>query len=209
MPETIDLSSFYLDIMKNKLYTDHPDSRERRSAQTVMHIMADGLCKILSPLLPFTMDEVWENFRNNNAPESIHLTLWPELKMQSDTSRIEEKYVLLLELRGKVLARLEEARKQKMIGSALQAKVQLQIADKTLYQLLNEIPLKELRELFIVSGLEISQAAKENAETLITITPAEGSKCVRCWQYKTDIGQDSEHPEICLECLDVIHKLKK
>ena len=205
---TIELSSFYLDIMKNKLYTDHPDSPDRRSAQTAMHIIADGLCKALSPLIPFTTDEVWENFRKPDAPESVHLSEWPAFRLDKDTSEVEKKYGLLLGLRNQVLAKLEEARNEKLIGSALGAKVHLSIADDALYQLLKHMDAQETRELFIVSEVKLEKCTSKK-EHLIEISKAEGTKCVRCWQFKKTVGSDPQHSEICAECLSVIIKLEQ
>ncbi|MBN1521247.1 MAG: isoleucine--tRNA ligase [Candidatus Aureabacteria bacterium] len=205
---TVDLSSFYLDIMKNKLYTDYFDSPERRSAQTAMHIMAEGLCKIISPLLPFTADEIWEHFQKNENPESVHLAQWPEFFMTKDVANLEDKYVRLIDVRNVVLVRLEEARNKKLIGSALEAKVSIAAGDEELYRLLQQTDPQELRELLIVSGVELSMAEK-GSPLSVAVSKADGKKCVRCWQYKTSVGTSSVHKDICTECMDVVKKLKQ
>ena len=202
---TVDLSSFYLDIMKNKLYTDNADSAKRRSSQTVMTILADGLCKILSPIIPFTTDEVWEYFQKEKDSTSIHITDWPQIEIKKDMTKILEKYRILLELRNSVLIQLEESRNKKIIGSSLQAKVHLSVGEEKMYNFLKEISIQELKELFIVSGVEISKNDKEK-ELNIQVSNADGSKCTRCWQYSTSVGDDKEHIEICKNCLEVIRK---
>jgi isoleucyl-tRNA synthetase len=205
---TVDLSSFYLDIMKNKLYTDRPDALDRRSAQTVMHAACGVLCRILAPLVPFTADEVWEHWRAEDDPESVHLALWPDVAVSRGAEAVQEKYRLLLDLRSLVLSRLEDARNRKLIGAALEAKVLLSVGDEALYALLMKTDPKELQELFIVSGVDLKKAPGGQATTA-DVARADGEKCVRCWQYRASVGREPDHPGLCEDCVSIVTSLIK
>jgi isoleucyl-tRNA synthetase len=204
---TLDLSAFYLDILKDRLYTSPPKSDARKSAQTVMYVMLDCLARIMAPLLPFTAEEIWEHMpaHGDKAP-SVHLALLPEANSQWKDEGLAEKWEAILNLRAEVTKALEEARSAKQIGHPLDAAVTIS-ANEDLYNLLQPYA-GDLRFIFIVSSVSLFKDKEldgsfesENVKGLsIKIEAAAGEKCERCWIHETSVGSDSEHPTICQRC---------
>jgi isoleucyl-tRNA synthetase len=203
----IDLSALYLDILKDRLYTSPARSLERRSAQTVLHMLLDTLARVMAPILPFTAEEIWRHMpAAAGRAASIHLALLPEPDAALMDIRLAERWERLLQVRAEVTKALEEARVKKLIGHALDAAVTLS-ADGQLYTDL--VPYAdELRSLFIVSAAVLIKDARldgalESAELKglkIRVEPAPGQKCERCWVHETSVGQSAEHPTICGRC---------
>ncbi|MDZ7830696.1 MAG: isoleucine--tRNA ligase [Desulfobacterales bacterium] len=204
---TIDLSAFYLDILKDRLYTSPPDSVDRRSAQTVMHMLIDGLTKIMAPILPFTADEIWQfiPYAGEKA-HTVHMTDFPAPNPDFQDDELAARWEKILEVRGEVTKALEKARAEKTIGHSLDASVRL-FAGKDLYELL--LPYAgDLRAIFIVSDVRLEPAENANndgegtdmTDLFIRVMPAPGDKCPRCWVHDTSVGADNEHPEICSRC---------
>jgi isoleucyl-tRNA synthetase len=211
---TLDLSSFYLDILKDRLYTSPPKSAARKSAQTVLHTILDTLVKLMAPLLPFTADEIWEYMpQQSQRAASVHLTLLPEVNDGYKNPEIAQKWEQLLVVRGEVTKALEESRANKLIGHPLDASVTLS-ANEELYHVLQPYAA-DLRSIFIVSQVELVKAEKlENAFTseeveglAIQIGTAPGEKCERCWVYDTTVGTHSDHPGICNRCSAALEKM--
>ena len=211
---TLDLSSFYLDILKDRLYTSPPKSEARRSAQTVMHIVLDTLVKLMAPLLPFTAEEIWEHMpaQDQNAP-SVHLTQLPEPTPKFKDNDLAQKWEQVLVVRGEVTKALEEARNQKLVGHPLDAAVTI-AAQETLYNTM--LPhADDLRYIFIVSEAQLVKDQKlegafvsKDVEGLsIRVQKASGEKCERCWVHDTSVGTNSEHPTICNRCKDSLAKM--
>ena len=209
---TVDLSAFYLDVLKDRLYTSPAASAERRCAQTVMHVVLDALVRIMAPILPFTAEEIWRYMPAVHEKESsIHLALYPAIKPEwIDPARAEE-WQTLLSVRSEVTRALEEARVQKQIGHPLDARVTIS-ADDVLYRLL--LPYQEdLRPLFIVSQIVLLESqplspayiSQEIAGLSIQVSPAEGAKCERCWIYDTGVGSHPEHATLCPRCMVAIN----
>ena len=185
---TVDLSAFYADVTKDRVYTFAARSRERRSAQTTMYIMADGLTRLLAPILSFTTDELWR-YLPGTREESVHLALFPvkaELSALRDPELVE-RWARLMAIRGRVLAEIEPLRSSKQIGSSLQAKVILSadpVELRFLQQHAHHLPM-----LFIVSEVELRPANEAVTDEAtgpgVTIERAGGTKCERCWRYVT------------------------
>jgi isoleucyl-tRNA synthetase len=205
---TVDLSAFYNDISKDRLYTFAPRSPERRSAQTAMYLMADGLTRLLAPILSFTADELWR-FLPGKREESVHIAVFPtadELRAHEDPE-IVERWNRLGAIREAVLAEIEPLRKNKQIGSSLQAKVVLSATPAQLALL--ERYARDLPMLFIVSEVELRPApedveAQGEARPRVTIERAAGVKCERCWRYVPAVSKDPASAGLCERCQDAL-----
>ena len=179
---TVTLSARYFDIIKDRLYTFAPRNKARRSAQTVLLRIGDSLARMLGPILVFTADEIWENLPNR-AEQSIHLAQFPTASEENHEELLAE-WERLFAVRDDVLRALEEARVAKLIGSSLEAKVTLEASGSTLELLQRH--QSDLRYLFIVSQVELREAAGEGVS--INVSVADGEKCERCWNYSTHVG---------------------
>lgn len=206
---TIEMSSFYLDIIKDRLYAYKADSKERRSAQTAMHEILMDLIVMLSPVLSFTMEEVWQFMKKPaNAPESVQMLPWPEVKEEYINEELETKWDNFIEIRSEITKVLELARRNKQIGHSLDAKVELHAEGEAL-AILKSVE-KDLATLLIVSQAVIVEGAAEGAEATgredlkVTVAAAEGHKCERCWIYSDEVGQDAEHPTLCKRCAEAV-----
>lgn len=195
----MDISSFYLDILKDRLYTFARASKGRRSAQTAIFKILDILVKLLSPLIPFTAEEIWASFMRQGG--SIHLTDWPEADESLVDPVLEDNWTRLRELRDEVLKEIEEKRIAKVIGSSLETKITLYIREDFEYNFLSKY-LQDLPTLFIVSQVELEHSDKRAIE----VRKADGNKCSRCWNWSTFVGTDKVHPALCRRCLDVIRE---
>ncbi len=192
----MDMSSFYLDILKDRLYTFGRASKARRSAQTALYQILDALVRELAPLIPFTAEEIWRHFKGTG---SVHLSDWPEVDEKAVDADLEKNWQKLRQLRESVLKELEEKRIAKVIGSPLDAKIILYIKDDLEYNLLSKY-LNDLPSLFIVSQVELKKAE----ERKIAVDKADGKKCSRCWNWNDSVGSDSAHPTLCKRCRDVV-----
>lgn len=205
---TVDLSAFYADVSKDRLYTFAATSRERRSAQTAMCIVADGLARLLAPILSFTADEVWRHLPSRDL-ESVHMALFPaeEALTALVDAQVVERWDRLVTLRERVLSEIEPLRKNKQIGSSLQARVVLTVNEKDLSFL--EAHAAQLPMLFIVSDVELSPAPTDvdiqgEAGPHIHIERAAGVKCERCWRYVQDVSTDPQWAGLCDRCFDAL-----
>lgn len=200
-----DMSSFYLDIIKDRLYTAKANSKERRAAQTTMYIILDSLVRMLAPLTSFTAEEIWKymNKSKNEKVESVMLTTYPEVKPEYENEELRAKWEKVVKIKEIVSKKLEEARAEKIIGHSLNAKVTL-FAEGDLYKFIKEN--KELLQtVFIISNLEVEENQRTNEEKLgVKIEQAEGEKCERCWMYSTTVGEDKENPTICHRCSEAL-----
>jgi isoleucyl-tRNA synthetase len=198
---TVDLSAFYADVSKDRLYTFAAASKARRSAQTAMFTMVDGLTRLLAPILSFSADELWR-YLPGKREESVHLALFPD-RNHLEQLRDQELVTVwerLIEVRDRVLAEIEPLRKNKQIGSSLQAKVVLSGGDDTMRLLgahADELPM-----LFIVS--EVSLQPTSGAPLQVTIEKTGGLKCERCWRYVPRVSTDGGHSGICERCQDAM-----
>ena len=203
----VDMSNFYLDIIKDRLYTYKKDSKERRSAQSSMYIILDALVKLLAPMASFTAEEIWRYMKHldNENVESVMLTSFPEVKAEYDNEELEAKWNKIVDLKSQVAKVLEEARAAKTIGHSLNAKVTLYVSKESADYKFIEENLDILQIVFIVSALELKEESrKESKEISINVEQAEGEKCERCWMYSTTVGEDKENPTICHRCSEHI-----
>lgn len=205
---TLDLSAFYLDFSKDVLYIEATENKERRAIQTVLYESLLSLTKLVAPILPHTADEVWEHIASV-AEESVQLTDFPEFVEHQNSQELVDKWNKFMLLRDDVLKALEEARNQKVIGKSLQASITLYVNEDT-NTLLDSIQ-ENLKQLFIVSGFEVAgeyAAAPEHAIKLehaaIVVSKADGETCERCWTVTQDVGEDKEHPTLCVRCASVV-----
>lgn len=196
----VDMSNFYLDIIKDRLYTSKKESTKRRAAQTAMYEILSGLVRIIAPMTVYTAEEIWKYMphKNGENTESIMLEYWPKVNEKYENIELEEKWNKIIAIKEEASKALEMARAEKVIGHSLNAKVTIN-ADKENYDFLKD---KEelLQEVFIVSAVEV----KESNELKIDVTPAEGEKCERCWMYSTTVGEDKENPTICHRCSEAL-----
>ena len=206
---TVEMSSFYLDIIKDRLYASKADDKARRSAQTAMYeIMAD-LVVMLSPVLSFTMEEVWQFMKKSpDMPESVQMMPWPEVREEYLDEALENKWESFIELRSEITRVLEGARRAKAIGHSLDAKVELYAEGEAL-MLLRQIE-SELPTLLIVSQTKLHEGIADVGETTgradlkVRVQPAEGQKCERCWIYSETVGNDGGHATLCSRCSNVL-----
>ena len=207
----VDLSALYLDVLKDRLYTQAPDAPGRRAAQTTCARVLDALVRLMAPILTFTAEEVWDHLpgaREARAP-SVHLTDFPAVEAVWLDAGLEARWEILLRVRGEVARALEQARAAKAIGAGLEAEVVLHVTEPGLAATLAAAGDALLRDLFIVSGVERSSAeaagpATAMAGLAVTVRHAAGRKCARCWTWSEAVGTDPEHPGLCARCLPII-----
>ena len=201
----VDMSSFYLDIIKDRLYTSKKDSIERRAAQTTMYIILDSLVKLLTPMIPFTSEDIWKAMKHtaNENVESVMLTDYPEPNDMYDNQELTDKWNKILKVKDIVAKELENARAEKKIGSSLNAKVTI-YAEKEQYKFLKENE-ELLKTVFIISAIDIEENARKDEIKLgVKVQQAPGEKCERCWMYSETVGQDKENPTICHRCSEAL-----
>jgi isoleucyl-tRNA synthetase len=205
---TVTLSARYFDIIKDRLYTAAPQSLARRSAQTALHRIAETLAVMLSPILVFTADEIWENLPAGDArPASVHMALLPTVSEDVD-NQLLARWNKLFVLRDGVLAKLEDAREKKLIGSSLEARIVIRpSALSEDVDFLNRY-VDQLRYLFIVSQVEIGSRGDHMVLNQIEVERANGEKCERCWNYSTRVGESSRYPSVCERCVAALEEIE-
>jgi len=198
----VELSSFYLDIIKDRLYCDEKDGLSRRSAQTALWLILDTMTKIFAPILAFTCDEIWQAMPHRTGDDPRNVVLNQMNKPFADYALDEDAMAAwsgLIDVRNTVNGALEAARNEKKIGKSLEARVTIpagRIAGSRL------VSMDELADLLIVSQAEVSSDVAE-----VRVEPAQGTKCERCWKILPSVGSDSEHPTLCGRCARVVRKL--
>ena len=203
-----DLGGFYLDILKDRLYTAGGDSRARRAAQNALYHIAHSLTRLLAPILSFTAEEVWREL-SKNENDSMFLHTWHKLPIPSDAVRIRERWRKLRQLRGTVQKRLEELRIAGKIGSSLAAEVEL-YAEGEMLSYLKSFE-DDLRFAFITSHARVGTGTHPDAMSAgmdgvaLRVMPSPHPKCGRCWHYRADVGADAKHPEICGRCVSNLY----
>jgi isoleucyl-tRNA synthetase len=191
----VDLSSLYVDITKDRMYCDAPDSPRRRATQAAMHRIFDALCRLLAPIMVFTAEEAWSYV---DASRSVHILTFPDETPESRNPEAHETVERLLNLRGVIGQAVERARQEKLIGNALEAAVTLSCDDATIAS----IPKEELEEFFILSDLTL----KPGKEPIATISKTTHQKCARCWRHRPSVGKSTAHPDLCDRCEGVVEK---
>ena len=206
---SVEMSSYYLDILKDRLYAYKADSFERRSAQTAMYEIMLDLVVMIAPVLSFTMEEVWQFMKKPaSMPESVFMMPWPECKEEYIDEALESKWDNFIEIRSEITRVLEGARRAKTIGHSLDAKVELHATGEAL-AILRSVE-GDLATLLIVSqaklveGLAGGVEATGREDLKVTVQAAEGEKCERCWIYSDTVGKDAEHPTVCARCAEAL-----
>jgi isoleucyl-tRNA synthetase len=203
-----DLGGFYLDILKDRLYTAGADSRARRSAQNALYHITQSLTRLLAPILSFTAQEVWETL---NGPDdaSVFEQTWYEFELSADANALRARWQRLRALRSDVQKQLETLRVAGRIGSSLAAEVDLHASGEQA-QFLRSFG-DDLRFVFITSRAAVTNGAASDAvdtvlpDVKVSTRPSPHAKCERCWHYRADVGNDPAHPEICGRCLSNLY----
>jgi isoleucyl-tRNA synthetase len=212
----VDLSAFYFDVLKDRLYISAPKSQGRRSAQTAISRIGEALVRLLAPIMSFTCEEIWPYLPKVPARvESVHLALFPATAeilggaaIPAAGSKSDEEWVTLRAIRDEVLKSLEEARNRKLIGTGLEAQVSITAADPAYSVLARR--RDQLRYLFIVSAVTLTQGSGNGTGGVhIEVTKADGAKCERCWNYSTHVGEDNAYPTVCERCSLVLKELEE
>jgi len=208
------LSSFYLDVVKDRLYVSAPKSKERRSAQTVLSDTLEYLVRIVSPIIPFTADEVWGYLPSDGRPQSVHADTFLPVREEWKDAALMERWELLLNVRREVTKALETARKKKIIGHSLDASVVLALPRDIARDL--EGYREDLSSTCIVSGMEFvdkggldgGHESEDYPGLLIKVTASPHPKCERCWVHDPTVGQDRERPSLCKRCANIVKELE-
>ena len=207
---SMEMSSFYLDIVKDRLYCEGTTSIERRSAQTVLTEVLKVLVRIISPVLSFTADEIWERIPEAlKEEESVHLSKWIEANPEYLNEELAKKWDKIARLRREVNKKLEAERQTGLIGHSLDARVLLNIANDE-YSFIKDYTENEVSDLFIVSQVKFvndSLAESEIEGISISVEKASGEKCERCWKYDEEVGHDHNHSDVCPRCASVLEKM--
>ena len=212
----VDLSAFYLDVLKDRMYTFAPTSKERRSAQTVLWQITEALVRLVAPILTFTADEVWEHLpKVEGRPASVHLAQFPKPEEIFAEGSLADEWKVLFVLREDVLRTLEELRQQKVIGKALEADVEIYATDATLGILKKN--LVSMKEFFNVSKVFLHASSSVSAKgtkvgTNIAnleafVTPASGHKCARCWNFMPEVSDYGIWQNVCTRCQSALKEM--
>jgi isoleucyl-tRNA synthetase len=198
---TVDLSSLYIDVLKDRMYCDAANDPKRRAAQTVMREIAQVLCKLLAPILPYTAEEGWQFLGNT---DSVHVQTMPDART-FETDEFKNRWKEFIDLRFRVNSFLEELRKNKQIGKSLESQV---VVHKKGLNLQQEEAREIFEELFIVSKVEVDANLPGGGDVL-EVKVAPGKKCARCWKVKEEVGKNADFPDLCDRCADVVAALRK
>ncbi len=199
----VEISSFYVDVMKDPLYTLAANSAGRRSAQTAIFEAVATLAKLIAPVMPFTADEVWSCLPGRET-ESVHLAKFPVTNATRRDTELEARWERLLTVRRVASLELEKARQAKTIGKSLEAQVVIEPDNEATRDLLEGLgPM--LESVLIVSRVQVARPT--GGELRVRVSPAPGKKCTRCWRWTEDVGVNAAHPELCGRCVDVVGTL--
>ena len=198
---SVDLSSFYFDVLKDRLYTTKAKGLPRRSAQTALSELFSVLIRVLAPIISFTCEEAWQ-LMSVKTDKSVHLSNWPEINKRFYQKELEEKWAGILKTREKAMKAIEEKREARIVRSSLEAKLVLSISDSSLFSLL-KVYEEDLASFFIVSEVQL-EPGKGKEEICISVMKAEGGKCQRCWNYSASVGASTIHPFLCHRCVEVL-----
>jgi len=213
---TVELSSFYFDILKDRLYTAATRGKERRSAQTALHKVLLALVKLSAPILCYTCEEVWSRIPSGKPDVwSVHLADWPEVEEELIDRGLERSWERIIEVRGDVYRAIEQARADKVISGLLEARVEIFTEDEELLTFLSSFPT-ELETVFIVSEVApIKGQAPEDAlqgvdvpGISVRVSKCRYEKCQRCWNLRESVGSSSRHPNICDKCVGVVEEME-
>ena len=202
----VDMSNFYLDVLKDRLYVEKKDSLSRRSAQTAIYKILDALTLMIAPILAFTADEIWSFMPHTSDKdrENIVFNEIPRTDLIADDEQIKTRYSELEKIREDIKKALEIARNEKKIGSSLEAKLDIYAdSDAELLRSFGD----DLPALFIVSAVTVHDGKGGDVagdRVGVTVSHADGEKCARCWTYSDTVGKDSEHSDLCARCAGIL-----
>ena len=205
---TVDLSALYLDVLKDRLYTTKAGSTARRSGQSAMFIILKAMIRLLAPVFTFTAEEIWNTMPTWKDKEaSVHLTRLPQAQERYSNPSLGDTWKTMIDARAEIAKALEQARKDKVIGHSLDARVSVAAPEKM--KNIFENHLEDLRALLIISQLQIVQEnqitnpykSEEIKGLVVGVEKARGEKCERCWVYSESLGKDKNHPKACERCL--------
>lgn len=208
---SIEMGSFWLDIIKDRQYTTKADSIARRSCQTALYHIAEALVRWMAPIMSFTADEIWGYLPGDREIRLYRRMVYRPVWLDADEAMNDGFWDALLKVRGEVNKVIEQARTDKQVGGSLEAAVTL-YADADLAAKLNALG-DELRFVLLTSGANVADYAQAPADAWqsellkglkVVLSKAEGDKCPRCWHYTTDIGKVAEHADICGRCVSNI-----
>ena len=203
---SVDLSAVYLDILKDRLYTFRADSPLRRGSQTVLFDIVVAMTKLMAPVLSFTAEEIWRTLAaqpgGHLGVSSVHLSAFPEVQPHWQDVDLAQRWERLLNYRTQVQGVLEASRRDKIIGSSLEAAVELR-ADSDTYEFLQPYQ-KDLTTLFIVSEVNLVASGTGTIALVIAATKSAFGKCERCWNYREAVGKDTIHPTLCDRCVEAV-----
>ncbi len=214
-----DLSNFYLDIAKDRLYVSAPSDRRRRSCQTVMALIIERLAGLIAPVLCHMAEDIWQNLPYPVEETSVFQRGWPVAPKEWRDHSLSGPVQQLRELRAAVNKVLEECRSRQELGASLEAAVRIEARNPELQSALTwlndhgDADVDGLRDWLLVSQLQLGGepwaellASQDDDSVLIEVARARGQKCARCWHYEGDIGQHSDHPELCGRCCSVLQR---
>jgi isoleucyl-tRNA synthetase len=205
---SVDLSAVYLDILKDRLYTFRADSPLRRGSQTVLFEIVVAMTKLMAPVLSFTAEEIWRSLGvqmgGTLGPPSVHLSQFPEARPQWQDARLAQRWEQLLEVRVAAQAALEDQRREKVIGSSLEADIEI-CANPEKYEFLKRYE-SDLSTLLIVSRVDLREVHNLplKPDFLVVVSKSKTQKCERCWNYREAVGKDATHPTLCDRCIEAV-----
>ncbi|SHE81469.1 Isoleucyl-tRNA synthetase [Marinitoga hydrogenitolerans DSM 16785] len=205
---TVEMSSIYLDIIKDRVYTELPKSKLRRSAQTVMYEALVVLTKLMVPLLAFTTEEIY-TYLPTKKYETVQLEKWPEVNTKYFDKELEEKWNRIFKLREDITKALEEKRREKFIGHPLDAKIIVEPKSEELKEILTSYDPYFVADLFITSQFELGivDDGFDGEYAKVKVVKAEGKKCERCWKIHPEVGSNEKYPDACPRCVNVLEQL--
>jgi isoleucyl-tRNA synthetase len=209
----VELSAFYFDVLKDRLYTYAPNSPARRAAQTGIWRIGEALVRLLAPIMSFTSDEIWQYLPAvPDRSQTVHVAKFPAVAdilgggVAAEDVKQREDWATLRAVREEVLKSLEEARNNKLIGGGLEAQVTVGAADPV-FSVLSRYK-DQLRYIFIVSQVSVEPAGNGTGGVVVKVAKAAGQKCERCWNYSTHVGEDPLYPTVCERCSAVLKEIE-
>ncbi|HXG24824.1 MAG TPA: class I tRNA ligase family protein, partial [Chthonomonadales bacterium] len=197
----VELSAFYLDVIKDRLYCEAAKSWRRCSAQTVLYTLAHVMSRLLAPILSHTAEEVWSHLRLPDKPQSVQLADFPQARTEA-WAEVLERWEPVLKVRDRVSLAVEAARQEKRIVNPLEARVEIE-ANRAIYEAL--APLAEdLHLIFKISQVGLKEREDSAEDISLRVMPAPGAKCARCWLVKTDVGANPDYSDLCRRCAEVV-----
>ncbi len=205
----VDMSNFYLDVIKDRLYTSKKDSKERRAAQTCMYTILDAIVRLIAPILCYTSDEIWSFMphKASDKKDGVIFNDMPKVEQAWKDEALEAKWERILGVKSDVSKALELARRDKIIGKSLDARVEI-FAQGEPYKFISEIP--DLAAVLIVSAVTVTEGEGEGVKgenepaIAVRVTAAEGERCERCWKVTASVGEDKAHPTLCRRCAEIL-----